>query len=477
MSLKKQAIDGVIWSFAQKFSVQLINFGVQIVLARLLLPEAFGLIAMLRIFIDVGQMLMDGGMTSSLIRTKKPDHLDYSTVFVTNFLVSILVYGLVYLGAPYVADFYGQEILKNILRVYALAFVISSFIAVHIARLTKEMDFKTQMKLQMPSVIVGGIVGVLTAYLGYGVWSLVWLNLTQTTVYTIQCWTMLKWKPTFSFDKTRFKFHFTFGYKMTLASFIDTAYVNIYNVVVGKFFSPTLVGYFNQAETMRKFPVEQLSAVMQKVTYPLFANLEGDIALKNAYRTTMKLVFFAVVPMMMILIVGGKELFVFLFGEKWLPAVPFFQVLAFISITAPLSAYNLNILKVKGRSDMVLIVEFIKKSIGFIAVFTSVYFGMDVLIYTYFVVGHTFMFINMIFSGRYIKYYIWDQLKDLVGIYIIGIICLTVTYFFHQQLVLWTDSAFLILVAIALLYSILYLILIYLFEKQTIQLLKKVIQR
>src|SRR5699024_9580942 len=191
--LKKQAVSGVIWTFLQQFSVQIINFGVQIILARLLMPEDFGLIAMITVFISIGQTLMDSGMTSSIIRMKRPDQLDYSTVFVTNFLISIGVYILVYFGAPFVAKFYEQDLLKNILRVFALTFVIRAFVAVHVAKLTKEMNFKTQMKLQVPSTTVGASVGVVMAYLDYGVWSLVWLNLTETIVFTIQNWIFIKW--------------------------------------------------------------------------------------------------------------------------------------------------------------------------------------------------------------------------------------------------------------------------------------------
>src|SRR5690606_8340417 len=190
-------ISGVIWTFTQQFSVQIINFGVQIILARLLMPEMFGLIAMLNVFIAVGQLLMDGGMTSSLIRTKNPDQLDYSTVFLTNIFVSIGIYILIFLFAPLIGSFYNQPILSNILKVYALSFVIRSFVAVHIAKLTKEMNFKTQMILQIPSTITGAFVGIVMAYLDYGVWSLVWLNLTQTIIFTIQSWLFIKWRPSF----------------------------------------------------------------------------------------------------------------------------------------------------------------------------------------------------------------------------------------------------------------------------------------
>src|SRR5690606_9289874 len=170
------------------------------------------------------------------------------------------------------------------------------------------------------------------AYMGFGVWSLVFLNLTQTIVFTIQNWIFIKWRPTLVFDKERFKTHFNFGYKLTLSGLLDTIYLNLYPIVIGKYFSATRVGFFNQAETMRRLPVQQLSTVIEKVTYPLFSNIETDNELKGVYKKTMKFALFITVPMMMFLILMAKEGFLLLFGEKWLPAVPYFQILSCASI-------------------------------------------------------------------------------------------------------------------------------------------------
>ena len=277
MSLKKQAIAGVKWTFVQQFSVQIINFSVQIVLARLLMPEMFGLIAMVVIFISIGQALMDGGMTSSLIRTNNPDQLDYSTVFITNIIMSLVVYGVVFIAAPYIALFYNQEILTNIIRILSLTFVIRALVAVHMAKLTKEMNFKLQMKLQIPSTILASAVGITMAYKGYGVWSLVWLNLVQAISFTVQTLLFMTWRPLLIFNFEKFKYHFNFGYKLTLASLIDVIFNDAYRIIIGKFYSPTTVGFFHQAETLRLFPVQQISAVVGKVTYPLFAKMSDDL--------------------------------------------------------------------------------------------------------------------------------------------------------------------------------------------------------
>lgn len=477
MSLKKQAVSGVFWTFTQQFSMQVINFGVQIILARLLMPEVFGLVAMLTVFVSIGQTLMDGGMTSSLIRTKNPDQLDYSTVFLTNLMVSIAIYLIIFLAAPAIASFYDQEILKNLLRVYALTFVIRSLVAVHTAKLTKEMNFKTQMKLQVPSTIVGGVVGVSMALGGFGVWSLVWLSLSQAIVFTIQNWIFIRWRPSIVFNKRRFKYHLNFGYKLTLSGLLDTIYNNAYRIVIGKFFSPSTVGFFNQAETMRLFPVEQISTVMGKVTYPLFANIKGDQQLKSAYRTTMQLALFVVIPIMLILILIGSEFFIFVFGEKWLPAVPYFKILALASIVRPISTYNLNLLKVKGRSDLFLKLEVIKKIIGIAVIIIALPFGIMALVISLTATSYLFTAINMFFSGRLIKYSIGEQIADVSKIIIIGTAVAIITYFIYNYFNQMMNSNFLMILLIGFIYSILYLGAIFVFNKKMIQTIQNLIRK
>lgn len=474
MSLKKQAISGVKWNFAQQFSVQIINFGVQVILARLLMPEMFGLIAMIIVFISIGQTLMDSGMTSSLIRTKNPDQLDYSTVFITNIIMSCAIYGLVYFFAPYIAKFYNQDILTDIVRIFALTFVIRALVAVHVAKLTKEMNFKLQMKLQVPSTIIAGIVGVSLAYQGYGVWSLVWLNLVQAIIFTIQNWLFINWKPSLVFDWQRFKHHFAFGYKLTLASLIDVIYNDIYRIIIGRFFSPAQLGFFNQAETMRLFPVQQISSVMGKVTYPMFAKIDNDQALKAAYRTTMKLVFFVSVPVMLALILVAEEGFRFVFGEKWLPAVPYFQVLALASIVRPVSVYNLNILQVKDRSDLVLKVEVIKKILGSLLIVIGLPFHVMGLAISLTIFSFISFIINMHYSGKLIAYSMGEQIKDVVHLLAIGIFIFMVLHTIKQYFQLYLQPDFLVVFGFGISFALLYFSIVMVADKELLTTLKNI---
>jgi len=477
MSLRKQATNGVIWNFAQQFSVQMINFVVQVILARLLMPEDFGLIAMLMVFMSMGLVLMDGGMTHSLIRMKNPDQLDYSTVFVTNLIVSIGAYSLVFVGAPFIARFYEQEILKDILRVFGITFIIQSFAAVHVAKFTKEMDFKIQMKLQIPSTIIAAIVGVGLAYTGFGIWSLVWLNLIQKTIFALQNWLFVPWRPSFAFDKQKFGYHFNFGYKLTLGSLLDAVYNDAYRIVIGKFFSPAQVGYFNQAETMRLFPVQQVTAVTGKVAYPLFAKIDGDDRLRSVYKTTINLALFAVIPMMLLLIIVAEELFFFLFGEKWLPAVPYFQVLAIASLVRPLSAYTINILKSKGKTDLLLKLEVIKKIVGLIAMVVGMSFGIMGLAISLTGISLLCAVIDMMYAGKSMAYPLWIQVKDISNVFMAGIVTFFVSYSLYICVLKGIGANVLVLTATSVCFFTLYLSLVYFFHKNLLGDLKAILKR
>lgn len=473
MSLKRQAISGVKWSFAQQFSVQIINFAVQVILARLLMPEMFGLIAMIIVFISIGQILLDSGMTSSLIRTDSPTQIDYSTVFITNLMMSIAIYAFTFILAPHIASFYNQEVLTNIVRVFSLSFIINAFIAVHLAKLTKEMNFKKQMTLQVPSTILSGIIGIAMAYTGHGVWSLVWMNLARSLFFALQAWIFIDWKPSLLFNRERFVYHFKFGYKLTLAGLIDTIYNDSYRIIIGKFFNPAAVGFFNHAENMRLFPVNQISAVMSKVTYPYFSRIKSDTHLRSAYSQSMKLVLLVVTPVMVTLIIIAKEGFLFMFGEHWLPAVPYFQILAVASIIRPISSYNLNILQVKGQSNIFLKVEIYKKILGVVSLVIGLQFGLMGLVISLTSVSFLWVCINMHFCGKLIHFSFYEQLRTIFPLIIIGLISGLLSYYVYTIITYRTSNNLVIIFLIAVTNLTLYLGLLYLVDREFIISIRK----
>ena len=435
MSLKKQASAGLIWTFAQQFGNQLIGFIVSLVLARILLPKEFGLIGMIAVFVSVGQALIHSGLTQSLIRTKGPDKKDYSTVFFFNLAASLLIYLIIYFSAPLIANFYNQPILVELVRLYCLIFIINAFSAVQQARLTKRMDFKTQALIALPATVASGVVGISLAYSGFGVWSLVWSQISLALISTIQLWIYAKWRPSLVFDWDIFRTHFKFGYQLTLSSLLNKVFNNIFLIVIGRFFSASQVGFYTRAETMKQLPVTNISNALNKVTYPLFATIQDDdVRLKRVYKQLMQMVVFVIAPTLIFLAVLAEPLFRFLFTEKWLPAVPYFQILCVTGILYPVHAYNLNVLKVKGRSDLFLKLAIVKKVITVIAIVIGIQFGIFGLLYAQVILSILSFFINAYYTDRFINYSAWQQVNDIIPIIGVALVPGLAVFFADQWL-------------------------------------------
>lgn len=465
MSLKKQALSGAFWGFLEQFSSYGISFAVSIILARLLLPEEFGLIAMITVFVALGARLMNAGLGSSLIRTKNPTQEDYSTVFLFNLGGSIVIYIIIFILAPYIANFYYQDILTNIIRWYAIIYIINAFSMIQLTRLTKLMDFKTQMIVAIPSSIISGSIGVYMAYSGYGVWSLVGQALSQSAVSTMQLWYWSKWTPSWVFSKEKFKYHFKFGYKLTLSGILDTIFTNIYAVIIGKFFPAAQVGFYRRADSLKQLPITIISSVIAKVTYPLFAQIKDDnLRLKSIYKKIMQLIIFIVAPTLIVLGILAEPLFRFLFTEKWLPAVPYFQILIFSGILYPIHAFNLNILQVKGRSDLFLKLEVIKKVITVIVLIIAFQFGIYGLLFGSVLISLLAFFVNTHYSGKFINYTAWEQAKDILPILALALVVGALVYIIDYKSAIFVKYDFIRLLIGGFIAFVFYIPLAYLFK-------------
>lgn len=478
MTLKKQAVSGVFWTTIQQFGKQGIAFFTSLILARLLSPQEFGLIAMISVFIALGDGVIKSGLTNSLIRSENLDEEDYSTVFYFNLLGSFVVYGILYFSAPFIAKFYNQSQLTEIIQIYGVIFIVNAFSAVQLARLTKQLDFKTQMIVALPSIVISSAIGIYMAYNGYGVWSLVWNSLIQSGLSTIQLWYHSKWIPVLKFSTEKFKYHFNYGFKIMLSGTIDILFTNIYAIIIGKYFIPAQVGFYNRASTLQMFPVINLSMILSKVSFPLFAKIQNDNEkLKSVYKKLMQMVTFLIAPTLIFMGVLAEPLFRFLFTEKWLPAVPYFQILCYNGILYPLHSYNLQILNVKGRSDLFLKLELIKKVIVVIMLVISFQFGIFGLLIGSTITSTIAFFINNYYSGKYIGYNAFEQLKDVLPIIIIavfsgGIIYLTDTFVFKPNLI-----DFLRLLLNSLIGLILFIILSYYLKIQALTEFKNILQK
>ena len=418
MSLKKQAISGVFWTGLQQFGSQGINFIVSIILARLLLPSEFGLVALIGVFISLGNAFINSGLTNSLIRSENVDDVDFSTVFYFNLIVSVFFYILVFLLAPFISTFYKQPLLIDIIRLYGITFIINAFSTVQSTRLTKILDFKSQMLISIPSIILGGGVGITLAYFNFGVWSLVWSAIIQSISNTLQLWIRSKWKPLFVFDFLKFKKHFNFGVKLLLSSLLEIVFSNIYTLIFAKFFSPTQVGFYNRSNTFVMFPVGSISLIITRVTFPIFSTIQEDKErLKSVYKRIIQLALYLITPILVMMSVMAEPIFRFLFTEKWLPAVVFFQILCINGILYPIHSYNLQILNILGRSDLFLKLEIIKKLITLVLIFSTFKYGIIYLLIGSVINSIISFFINTYYTGKFINYNSLEQLKDLFPIF------------------------------------------------------------
>ena len=430
MSLKKQALSGVFWTSLQLLGTQGLSLGVSLILARLLLPAEFGLIAMLGIFIGIGSTLIGGGLTQSLIRSENLDEEDYATVFYFNLVGSVVIYVITFIAAPYIAAFYKQELLTNVVRLYTTTFIINAFSAIQITRLTKNLDFKTQTKVAVPSLIIGSTVGIVMAYKGFGVWSLVWSGIVQAIASTMQLWIWAEWFPQRVFNIQKFKYHFNYGVKLMFSGVLDALFTNAYIIIIGKFFAPAQVGFYSRADTLSILPVGIVNAVITKVTFPLFSSIQNDDErLKMVYKKIMQMVVFLVAPLLVLMAALAEPLFRFLFTEKWMPAVPYFQILCFTGIMYPIHGYNLQILIVKGRSDLFLKLEILKKVMIALVIVISFQYGIYGLLYGGLLLSVVGFFVNTHFSGKYLSYTSWQQTKDLLPMIVLSIAVGGLVYF------------------------------------------------
>ena len=429
--LKTKTIKGMFWSFSEIVSLQGINFVVQIFLARLLMPEDFGLIGMITIFIAVSQSLIDSGFTSALIREKNVTNTDYSTVFYFNLVVSVVIYFILFFSSPLISNFYNEPRLVSIIRILSVVIIINAFGLIQRTILIRELDFKTQTKITFVSSVLSGIVAIILAFLGLGVWALVIRQILMQLTQSLMLMIHNKWIPSLEFNVISFKHFFGFGWKLLVSGLIDTLYTNIYYPIIGKFFSATDLGFFTNAKKMNDIPSMATSQAVQKVSYPVLSQIQdNEKSLKNSFRKAIKNTTFINFPLMMGLAAIADPLIKLLIGEKWAPSIPYFQILCFTGILYPLHALNLNILQVKGRSDLFLKIEIFKKIIGIISIIVVLFFGLGIigLLWAQVFTNIISFFINSFYSKRMIGYSSLDQIKDICPTFFASMIMAGVVY-------------------------------------------------
>jgi len=379
-SLKNQAFKGIGWNTVERFSVQGAQFLLQVILARLLLPSDYGLIAMVAIFLQIAQVFVDSGFANALIQKKNCTDVDYSTVFYYNLVVSIGIYFLFFIISPLVADFYKIPELKSVMRVVSLTVIINALTIVQRTILVKNIDFKTQSKVSFLCVIVSGIVGIFMAYNGFGVWALCCQSILNRSLQVVLFYCYVKWLPQCVFSVQSFKEFFGYGSKILLASIISVIYNNLYTIVIGKKFSARDLGFFSRADQFAVFPSSNIGGIISKVSFPVLSKIQDDdIKLRVAYRKFIRYSSFLIFPLMLGLASLSEPLIMVVLGEKWKGVVALLQIMCLGSMWDHLSSLNLNLLYVKGKTTIVLKLEIIKKTIAIIILVVSIPFGIKVM--------------------------------------------------------------------------------------------------
>ena len=420
-TLKERSISGFKWSALERFSSQGVSFIISIVIARILLPEDYGLVGMIGIFLGIANVFVDGGFGTALIRKQNRSELDLSTVFYYNVVISIVFYLILYISAPWIAKFYATAELIPVTRVVGLNIIFGALGTIHKTRLTIAIDLKTQTKISLISILITGALGIYLAYNEFGVWALIFQSLGSTVISTGLMWYYEHWKPALVFSLSSFKELFGFGSKLMLSGLLDTVYTNIYQMVIGKKYNAADLGFFTRASGIAQLPSSEATGVIQRVTFPILSEIQEDISrLSLNYRRLLKMSAFIIFPVMTILAALGEPLIKILLTDKWLPAVPLLQVLCFGYMLHPIHAINLNLLQVKGRSDLFLRLEIVKKLMITVVLFISFSFGVFAICMGTVLVSIIALVINTYYTGKLINLGFWKQAKDIYPYLIIS---------------------------------------------------------
>ena len=415
MDLRKETAKGVAWSGIDKIANGGIQFLANIVLARLLTPKDFGLLAIIAIFVQISQTFIDSGFTNALIQKKDRTKTDYSTVFFFNFALSLGFYVILYFCAPLIAGFFENENLTVLTRVVGLNLIIGALVSVHKTRLTIQLRFKIQAVISLISSFVSAIAAIWMAHHGYGVWSLVALTIINITLQVALIYMMIKWRPSMLFSKTAFKSLFSYSSKLLGASLIHLLYRNIYPIIIGKKFSPVDLGYFNRADTLAMYTPYTVGSVISRVAFPIFSRIQDDNnRLRKAYSQYIVFASLFIFPILVGMIVLAKPLTLVILKEQWLPLIPMLQILCIDWMSDHICSINLNVLYVKGRSDLALRLEIVKKTLAIIIFFISLYWGIIGVCWGRVIYGIIAVYLNSYYTKRLIDISICQQLKDIL---------------------------------------------------------------
>ena len=411
---KGKIISSLFWKFAERIGAQGVNLIISIILARLLAPEEYGLVALVTIFITISNVFIENGLGTALVQKKEADDLDFSSVFYCNILISILLYIIIFFTSPLVAKFYNNEQLVLVLRVLAISVLFASLRSIQNAYVSRKMIFKKIFVCTVVGGVFSAVIGIWMAYNGYGVWALVTQQLTNTIFTTIMLWIVVKWRPIAKFSFIRVKQLYKFGWKMLCSGLLDTIYNELYGLTIGKVYNTEQLAYYNKANQFPSLIANNINGSISSVMLPALSNEQDNKEkVKRMMRRAIKISAFILFPIMFGLAAVAEPVIRIILTDKWLTAVPFLQLLCFSYVLWPIHTVNLQAISAMGRSDIFLRLEVIKKIVGIIALIISIPFGIITMVVMKIVTSIISVFINAHPNKKILNYNIKEQIKDI----------------------------------------------------------------
>lgn len=414
MDIVQKVSSNLVWRLLERFGSQIISFIVSIILARLLDTEVYGTIALVTVFTNIMYVFVDSGMGNALIQKKDADNADFSTVFFFNIAMCIILYLGLFVAAPFIADFYDNTDLTAVIRVLSLTLIISGVKNVQQAYVSKNMLFKRFFFATLGGMIVSAIIGITMAYRGFGVWALVAQYLSSAAMDTIILWFTVKWRPNYCFAPKRLKSLFSFGSRMLVSSLIDTVYLDIRQLIIGKMYTPSDLAYYNKGEQFPKLIISNINSSISSVLFPTIAQAQGDTSVvKSMTRRAIKMSTYIMAPLMIGLAATGDIVIELLLTEKWLPCVPYLVIFCITNMFYPINSANLNALKAMGRSDWFLRLEVIKKAVGMSVLLVTMWHGPLVMCASGIITSVISQIINAWPNKKLLNYSILEQWQDI----------------------------------------------------------------
>jgi Membrane protein involved in the export of O-antigen and teichoic acid len=428
-SLGHKATTGAIWASIDRFGIMVLQFVVNLILARLLLPQDFGAVGMLAIFIAVSQVLIDGGFGSALIQKKEPTQTDYSTILFWNIGFSSVLYLILFICAPVISEFFSMPILSDVLRVMGLSLIINSVFGIQKNRLQKQLAFKLIAIMELSSYVIGAVVAITLAYYGFGVWSLVAMQIVSGLTSVLTLWLITHWLPSICFSLASMKELFGFGGFILAAGLLQEICKNLQGIIIGRKFSATEMGYFSQAYKLDQIACYSIPQVIVQVMYPVYSSIQDDKQrLIEILSMNIRVISFLIFPILSMLILIGEPLIQFLYGEKWLPSVPYFQVLCVGGFFICLQNVNFYAVAAVGKSKQLFFWSFYKWGFLILALLVGMVFGMYGILWGMVLSNFNIYAVNAYLAARNVGMKLRLQTKCLLPITIATTIAFAIGY-------------------------------------------------